>query len=84
MSFELGKQRARESSAMGDKRLITIQVRNKLVRCVIVAASLVSGCGTIAPHDPAAPASHHAQRKYDEAVRKGTVVPMEKGKEDRK
>jgi hypothetical protein len=84
MSFELGKKRARESSAMGDKRLITTQVRNKLVRCVIIAASLLGGCGTLAQYDPAAPASHHAQRKYDEAVRKGTVVPTEKGKEDRK
>lgn len=70
---------------MGDKTVTTIHVRNKLMRCVIVAASLLSSCcGTLASHDPAAPASHHAQRKYDEAVRKGTVVPAEKGKEDRK
>jgi uncharacterized protein YceK len=53
-----------------------------LLSALIVA--LLVGCGTLAPHDPAAPASHHAQRRYDEAVRKGSIVPAEKGKEDRK
>ena len=84
--FELGKQRARikELKAMGDTRLFADHLINKRIRCVIIAASLLTGCGTLAPHDPTAPASHHAQRKYDEAVRKGTVVPAEKGKDDRK
>jgi len=84
MSFELGKHGAEESKAMGDKTLIIIPVTNKRIRCVIAAALLLGGCGTLAPRDPAAPASHHAQRKYDEAVKKGIVVPAEKGKADRK
>jgi hypothetical protein len=46
--------------------------------------SFISGCGTFATYDTGGPASHHAQRKYDEAVRKGTVVPAEKGREDGK
>jgi hypothetical protein len=46
--------------------------------------SLISGCGTFATYDAGGPASHHAQRKYDEAVRKGTVVPADKEKEDQK
>jgi outer membrane PBP1 activator LpoA protein len=69
---------------MGSKTVRAINARNKFILCVIMAAFLLSACGTLAPHDPAAPASHHAQRKYDEAVRKGAIVPMEKGKEDRK
>jgi hypothetical protein len=43
--------------------------------------SLISGCGTFAPYDKGGPASHHAQRKYDEAVRKGNVVPADRGRE---
>ncbi len=71
---------------MGDKIFIVTHVANKLAGWVIVAVSLLSGCcGTRALHDPAAPASHHAQRKYDEAIRKGAIVPAaEKGKDDRK
>ena len=46
--------------------------------------ALISGCGTYAAHEVGGPASHHAQRKYDEAVKKGAVVPAEKGKEDQK
>jgi hypothetical protein len=34
--------------------------------------------------EPAARAYHYAQRKYDEAVKKGIVVPAEKEKVDRK
>ena len=74
----------KESKAMGDKSRFTIHMRNKQIQCVIIAASLLGGCETLAPRDTAAPASHHAQRKYDEAVRKGTILPTEKGKEDRK
>jgi len=51
---------------------------------LIIIASLICGCGTFAGHDTGGPASHHAQRKYDEAVKKGAVLPAEKGKEDRK
>jgi len=51
---------------------------------LILITSLISGCGTFATYDSGGPASHHAQRKYDEAVRKGTVVPADKGKEDQK
>jgi len=51
---------------------------------LIVISSLISGCGTFAAPESGGPASHHAQRKYDEAVKKGDVVPAEKGKEDRK
>jgi PBP1b-binding outer membrane lipoprotein LpoB len=70
---------------MGDKILITILMRKKIAGCVIIFALFLSGCcGTLALHDPAAPASHHAQRKYDEAVRKGAIVPVEKGKDERK
>ena len=69
---------------MGDARLYANHLTNKRIRCFIIAASLLTGCGTLASRDPAAPASHHAQRKYDEAVKKGAVVPAEKGKEDRK
>jgi hypothetical protein len=70
---------------MKDEILITTHMRNKIVGSVVLAASLLCGCcGASALHDSAAPASHHAQRKYDEAVRKGTIVPAEKGKEDRK
>jgi hypothetical protein len=69
---------------MGDETLFTIHLTNECIWCFIVAASLLGGCGALAPRDPAAPASHHAQRKYDEEVRKGTIVPAEKGKEDRK
>jgi len=79
-----GKQRASESSVMGDTTIFTNHLTNKRIQCIIVAASLLIGCGTLTPRDPAAPASHHAQRKYDEAVKKGAVVPAEKGKEDRK
>ncbi|MGC1455830.1 MAG: hypothetical protein WA946_11660 [Nitrospirota bacterium] len=69
---------------MGDTRLFADHLTNKRIRCIVIAASLLTGCGTFAPHDPVAPASHHAQRTYDEAVRKGTVVPAVEGKEDRK
>jgi uncharacterized protein YceK len=50
----------------------------------VMIAALLGGCGTFATLDPAAPASHHAQRKYDDAVKKGSVVPIEKGNNDRK
>jgi hypothetical protein len=85
-SFELGKQRARvkEPKAIGDTRLFAMHLTNKCIRCVVIAASLLGGCGTLAPHESAAPSSHHAQQRYDEAVKKGNVVPAEKGKEDRK
>ncbi len=69
---------------MGQIRLFARHLTNKLIRGVIIAAALLGGCGTLAPRDPGAPASHHAQRKYDEAVRRGTVVPAVEGKEDRK
>ena len=58
-----------------------------MTRCqlyLILITSLISGCGTFATYDTGGPASHHAQRKYDEAVRKGTVVPADKGREDGK
>jgi hypothetical protein len=51
---------------------------------LIMMTSLISGCGAFAMYDTGGPASHHAQRKYDEAVRKGTVVPADKGREDGK
>jgi len=51
---------------------------------LILISSLISGCGTFAAHESGGPASHHAQRKYDEAVKKGAVVPAEKGNEDQK
>ena len=54
------------------------------LRYLVVSSFLISGCGAFAMHDSGAPAAHHAQRKYDEAVRKGTVVPAEKGTEDQK
>ena len=57
---------------------------NRYLFLTLLTAVLLSGCGTFAPRDPAAPASHHAQRKYDEAVKKGAIVPAEQGKEDRK
>jgi hypothetical protein len=52
--------------------------------CLMMITSLISGCGTFAPYDKGGPASHHAQRKYDDAVRKGTVVPADRGREDGK
>jgi hypothetical protein len=48
----------------------------------MMIALLISGCGTFAPYDMGGPASHHAQRKYDEAVRKGTVVPADTRREE--
>jgi hypothetical protein len=51
---------------------------------LILILSLISGCGAFAAHESGGPASHHAQRKYDEAVRKGVVAPAEKGTDDRK
>ena len=51
---------------------------------LLLITSLISGCGTFATYDTRGPASHHAQRKYDEAVSKGTVVPADKGSEDGK
>jgi len=50
--------------------------------CLMMIALLISGCGTFAPYDMGGPASHHAQRKYDEAVRKGTVVPADTRREE--
>ena len=50
---------------------------------MLIAAQL-SGCGTFAAPGPVAPASHHAQRRYDEAIKKGDAAPAEKGKEVRK
>ena len=49
-----------------------------------MVSSLTGGCGTFTAYESGAPASHHAQRRYDEAVKKGTVVPVEKGTEDKK
>jgi uncharacterized protein YceK len=57
---------------------------NRNIFLSVLIAALLGGCGTFATIDTAAPASHHAQRKYDEAVKKGTVVPAERGKEDQK
>ncbi len=51
---------------------------------LILISSLISGCGTFAAYDSGGPASHHAQRKYDEEVRKGSVVPAEKGNDGQK
>ncbi len=56
-------------------------MRTHCLLYLILITSLISGCGTFATYDTGRPASHHAQRKYDEAVRKGTVVPEEKGRE---
>jgi uncharacterized protein YceK len=61
-----------------------IKHMNQYISYGLLIATLLSGCGSLIIHDPAAPASHHAQRKYDEAVRKGTVVPAEKSKEGKK
>jgi hypothetical protein len=57
---------------------------NRYVSYGLLIASLISGCGSLVIHDPDAPASHHAQRKYDEAVKKGIVAPAEKVKDGRK
>jgi hypothetical protein len=73
----------KESKAREERTLLSIHLTLRTL-LVIMTASILSSCGTFAPLDPAAPASHHAQRKYDEAVKKGTVVPAEKGQEDRK
>jgi uncharacterized protein YceK len=57
---------------------------NKHIFLFVFITALLGGCGTFAPHDPAARSSQHAQQRYDEASKKGNVVPAEKGKEDRK
>lgn len=81
-----GGSRGKEqgSSAMEKKTLVTFHLTNKRIRYVLLAASLLAGCGTLVVRDPAAPASHHAQRKYDEAVKRGDMVPAEEGKDYRK
>ena len=66
------------------KKLLTEAYKRTMIHYLlylILITSLISGCGTFAPYDMGGPASHHAQRKYDEAVRKGTVVPAETGRE---
>jgi len=60
------------------------RMRTHCLLYLILITSLISGCGTFATYDTGRPASHHAQRKYDEAVRKGTVVPVDTGNEDQK
>jgi len=51
------------------------------IRIVLFAVivSGVIGCSSAARSS--GPASHHAQRKYDDAVRKGTLVPLERSDE---
>jgi hypothetical protein len=69
------------------KKLFTEAYMRKKTNCLLtlmLITSLISGCGTFATYDTGGPASHHAQRKYDEVVRKGTVVPADTGREDGK
>jgi len=53
------------------------------MRSIMVIVPLICGCGTFASHDHGSPASHHAARKYNEAVQKGLVVPQDKAGEGR-
>jgi hypothetical protein len=67
------------------KKLLLEAYKGMMTHCLlylILITSLIGGCGTFATYDTGGPVSHHAQRKYDEAVRKGTVVPTEKGREE--
>jgi len=56
----------------------------KVLFYFIISTSLVGGCAPVSTYDAGGPASHHAQRKYEEALRKGLVAPIEQGKADKK
>jgi hypothetical protein len=58
-----------------------------MMRCLVyltMITSLISGCAAFSTYDAGGPASHHAQRKYEEAGRKGLAAPAETGTGDQK
>jgi hypothetical protein len=83
----LNKHRLKYKAAVSKKRLPEVYFRTMIsyLRYLTLLSLLLIGCGTFAAHKiGGGPASHHAQRKYDEAVRKGDVIPSRSGKDDRK